>query len=136
MIQIVFILFALVFDKAFLQPQSANGTLSVSLGCYWLPWCFWQSWTSRPLCKCFSNVMSTSCSCGRAQSPGWFQAVLYFFPHRATLDLPDLLDHLARRDPKETVVRLDLLVALVRLVPLDPQDLLERRVAPVLRVLL
>lgn len=56
-------------------------------------------------------------------------------PHRATLDLPDPLDQLARRDPKETVVRLDLLVALVRWVHLDPQDLLERRVALVVRVL-
>lgn len=56
-------------------------------------------------------------------------------PHRVTLDLPELLDQLARRDPRETVVRLDLLVALVSWVLLDPQDLLERRVALVLMVL-
>lgn len=56
-------------------------------------------------------------------------------PLRATLDPPDPLDHLARRDLKETVVTLDLLVALVSLVLLDPQDLLERRVTLVLRVL-
>lgn len=55
-------------------------------------------------------------------------------PHRATPDLPDPLEALAKRDPKETVVRLDLLVALVRSVLLDPQDLLERRVALVPRV--
>ena len=34
--------------------------------------------------------------------------------HRATLDLPDPMDLLARRDPKEIVGRLDLLDALVR----------------------
>lgn len=56
--------------------------------------------------------------------------------HRATLDLLDLLDLLARRDPKETVVTLDLLVALVRWVLLDPQEFLERRVALVPMVLL
>lgn len=55
---------------------------------------------------------------------------------RAILDLPDLLDQVARRDPKETVVRPDLLVVLVKLVLLDPQVLLERRVALDLRVLL
>lgn len=60
----------------------------------------------------------------------------HFPPSRATLDLPDLLDQLARRDPKETVVRPDLLVALVKLVLQDPQDLLERRVAPVPMALL
>lgn len=53
-----------------------------------------------------------------------------FIPtNRATPDLLDPLDLLARRDLKETVVRLDLLVALVRWVLLDPQELLERRVA-------
>lgn len=53
-----------------------------------------------------------------------------FIPtNRATLDLLDPLDLPARRDLKETVVRLDLLVALVRWVLLDPQELLERRVA-------
>lgn len=56
--------------------------------------------------------------------------------HRATLDLLDLLDLLARRDPKETVVTLDLLVALVKWVLLDPQEFLERRVALVPMVLL
>lgn len=56
--------------------------------------------------------------------------------HRATLDLLDLLDLLARRDPKETVVTLDLLVALVRWVLQDPQEFLERRVALVPMVLL
>lgn len=60
---------------------------------------------------------------------------MLYSPLRATLDLPDPLDPLARRDPKETVVRLDLLVALVRLVLLDPQELLERRVALVPMVL-
>lgn len=62
-----------------------------------------------------------------------FSIVVIAF-HRATLDLPDPLDLLARRDPKETVVTLDLLVALVRWVLLDPQEFLERRVAPVLMV--
>lgn len=52
--------------------------------------------------------------------------------HRATLDPLESLDQLAKREPKETVVRLDLLVVLVRLVLLDPQDPLERRVALVL----
>lgn len=58
-----------------------------------------------------------------------------FFPthdHRATLDLLDLPDPLARKDPRETVVRLDLLVALVRSALLEPLDLLARRVALVL----
>lgn len=54
---------------------------------------------------------------------------------RATLDLPDPLDQLARRDPKEIVVRLDLLDAPVRWVLLDPQEFLERRVALVPMVL-
>lgn len=53
---------------------------------------------------------------------------------RATLDLPDPLDLVARKDPKETVVRLDLLVVLVRSVLLDPQEFQERRVALVLMV--
>lgn len=56
-------------------------------------------------------------------------AALCIHTNRATPDLLDPLDLLARRDLKETVVRLDLLVALVRWVPLDPQELLERRVA-------
>lgn len=43
---------------------------------------------------------------------------------------------MVKRDPKETVVRLDLLVALVSWVLLDPQALLERRVALVPKVLL
>lgn len=51
---------------------------------------------------------------------------------RETLDLLDLPDPLARKDPKETVVRLDLLVALARLALLEPLDLLARRVALVL----
>lgn len=55
---------------------------------------------------------------------------------RATLDLLDLPDQLARKDPKETVVRLDLLVALARLALLEPLDLLGRRVALVLMALL
>lgn len=56
------------------------------------------------------------------------------FPrHRETLELPDPVDQLERKDPKETVVRLDLLVALVRWVHLDPQEVLERRVALVAR---
>lgn len=50
------------------------------------------------------------------------------------LDPPDPLDLVAKRDPKETVVRLDLLVALVRWALLDPQEFLERRVALVLKV--
>ena len=65
-----------------------------------------------------------------------FNCFILPLPLRATLDLPDPLDQVARRDLKETVVRLDLLVALVRWVLLDPQDLLERRVALVPRVLL
>lgn len=55
---------------------------------------------------------------------------------RVTPDLLDPLDPPARRDPKETVVTPDLLVALVKWVLLDPQELLARRVAPVLMVLL
>lgn len=67
-----------------------------------------------------------------------FPGIIFKSPcpsHRVTLDLLELLDQLVRRDPKETVVRLDLLVALVSWVLLDPQDLLERRVALVLMVL-
>lgn len=48
---------------------------------------------------------------------------------RATLDQPDPLDLAAKRDPKETVVIPDLLVALERWALLEPQELLERRVA-------
>lgn len=59
-----------------------------------------------------------------------FSIVVFAF-RRATLDLKDPLDPLARRDPKETVVTLDPLVALVRWVLLDPQELPERRVAQV-----
>lgn len=55
---------------------------------------------------------------------------------RATLDPLDLPDPLARKDPKETVVILDLLVALARLALLEPLDLLARRVALVLMALL
>lgn len=55
---------------------------------------------------------------------------------RVTLDPPDLPDPLARRDPKETVVKPDPLVVLVRWVLLEPLDLLERRVAKVLMALL
>lgn len=103
-------------------------------GCYWFPWCCWQSWTSRPLCKSCYNVLSSYCSCDRAQCPGC--SSVWYSPHRATLDLLDPLDLVAKRDPKETVVRLDLLVALVSWVLLDPQELLERRVALVPKVLL
>lgn len=60
---------------------------------------------------------------------------MLYSSYRATLDLLDLLDPLAKRESKETVVRLDLLVALARWVLLDPQDLLEKRVALVPRVL-
>lgn len=56
--------------------------------------------------------------------------------HRETLDLPESLDLLAKKDPKETVVTLDLSVALVSLELLDLQDLPERRVALVVMVLL
>lgn len=49
---------------------------------------------------------------------------------RATPDLPDPSDPLAKRDPKETVVIPDLLVAPVRWAPLEPQEFPERRVAP------
>lgn len=63
----------------------------------------------------------------------FISAILHL--HRVTPEPLVLLDLLARRDPKETVERLDLLVALVRWVPLDPQVPLERRVAPVLMVL-
>lgn len=55
---------------------------------------------------------------------------------RVTLDPPDLPDPLARKDPKETVVRPDLLVALARWALLEPLDLLARRVAKVLTALL
>lgn len=55
---------------------------------------------------------------------------------RATLDPLDLPELLARKDPKETVVKLDLLVALARWALLEPQDLLARRVALVLMALL
>lgn len=48
---------------------------------------------------------------------------------RATLDQPDPLDLAAKREPKETVVIPDLLVALERWALLEPQELLERRVA-------
>lgn len=60
-------------------------------------------------------------------------------PHdlrRATLDPLDLPDPLARKDPKETVVILDLLVALARLALLELLDHLARRVALVLMALL
>ena len=58
-------------------------------------------------------------------------------PHcRATLDHPDPLDPLARRESKETVVRQDRPVALVRSVLLDLQESPERRVALVPMVLL
>lgn len=55
---------------------------------------------------------------------------------RVSLDLTDLPDPVERKDPKETVVTPDLPVALVRLEPLEPPDLLVRRVALVLTVLL
>lgn len=55
---------------------------------------------------------------------------------RATLDPLDLADPLARKVPKETVVTLDLLVALARLALLVPLDLLARRVALVVMALL
>ena len=51
--------------------------------------------------------------------------------HRETLALLEPPEPVARKDPKETVERPDLQVALVRWELLDPQDLPERRVAPV-----
>lgn len=48
---------------------------------------------------------------------------------RATLDQPDLLDLVEKREPKETVVIPDLLVAPERWVLLESQEFLERRVA-------
>lgn len=47
--------------------------------------------------------------------------------HRETLAQLDLPDLVARKDPRVTVERLDLLVALVKWVLLDPPALLERR---------
>lgn len=51
---------------------------------------------------------------------------------RATPDPLDLPDPPARKDPRETVVRLDLPVALARWALLESLDLLARRVALVL----
>lgn len=48
---------------------------------------------------------------------------------RATPDLLDPLDPLAKKDPKETVVIPDLLAAPERWVLLEPLELPERRVA-------
>lgn len=56
--------------------------------------------------------------------------------HRETLAQLDLPDLVARKDPRVTVERLDLWVALVKLVLLDPLALLERREPPVVMELL
>lgn len=48
-------------------------TPTVSLGCYWIPWCCWQSWTPWPLCKYFSSVFCTFIQ-------GSFQYFTFSFP--------------------------------------------------------
>lgn len=58
------------------------------------------------------------------------------FSLRVLLDPQAPLVLLVKKDKEVLVVREDPLVALERLVPPDPQDPLERRVAPVPTVLL
>lgn len=61
----------------------------------------------------------------------WQQAylALCYSTTRATPDQPDPLDPPAKKEPKETVVTPDLLVAPERWALLEPQEILARRVA-------
>lgn len=101
--------------------------LCVLLGCYWFPWTCWKSWTPWPCCE-FLIIFSAICLCyiGTAISDFYVTITLYVVS-RELLEPLDPEDLLAKMEQGELVVRLALLAALVRLVLLDPQDLVARK---------
>lgn len=98
----------------------------VFVGCYWFPWTCRKSRTLWPCCKYHHVQHNNAVLILLALSRVCFNN-MPSFNSRELPDPLDPLDLLAKMAHEEIVVRLALLVVLVRLVVLDPQDSLERR---------